>query len=163
MTFKNLVLLYLRSNKANYKELRSYLSGNYTSPDSSININEQSVRTALYRLKKQGLIENQKGTWIITKHGEKYTASDNQPLKFFQKNIIHKTSRRILCMFDIPEHERFKRDWLRKQLEILDFTLLQQSVWIGPAPLPQEFLAYTKEIGVLPYIKFLEVTNRDII
>jgi DNA-binding transcriptional regulator PaaX len=163
MTLKNLLLLYLKSNKANYKELRGYLSGNYTAPDSSANINEQSVRTVLYRLKKQGLIENRQGTWIITKHGEKYTTNHNQPLKFFEKTIAYKTSRRILCMFDIPEHERYKRDWLRKQLEILDFTLLQQSVWIGPAPLPQEFLAYTKEIAVLPYIKFLEVTNRDII
>jgi len=165
MTLAQILLAYLKSNKADYRELRKLLYG-YSDSVSILkhkNLNDQTIRTTLYRLKKKGLVLNEKGTWDITHRGEKYIDDNQQPLKFFRREAIKSKSRKIICMFDIPEDIRYKRNWLRSQLELLDFTSLQQSVWIGPAPLPTEFISYLKEIELLIYIKFLEVTNDSLI
>ena len=46
---------------------------------------------------------------------------------------------RIVC-FDILEHQRKKRRWIREALLGLGYRQLQKSVWIGYAPLQESFL-----------------------
>jgi DNA-binding transcriptional regulator PaaX len=43
-------------------------------------------------------------------------------------------------IFDIPERERKKRDWIRSQLVSFGFEPLQKSVWSGGSPLPKNFI-----------------------
>ena len=66
-------------------------------------------------------------------------------------------------MFDIPETKRVDRNWLRTQLRKIDFMMVQQSVWLGPAPLPQALVSALKDLGLLEYLKFFEVKEKDII
>ena len=45
-----------------------------------------------------------------------------------------------VIIFDIPEKERYKRDWIRVSLLQLGFKMLQKSVWIGKVKIPEEFI-----------------------
>ncbi|MBP6925455.1 MAG: hypothetical protein KBC22_00115 [Candidatus Pacebacteria bacterium] len=160
MTISQLLLAYLKSNKANYKELRKLLHGQ---GDAGENFEDQSIRNTLSRLKKRGLLSYENGEWNITQKGKIFNDKQEQPLRFFKRVREKSKEQKVICMFDIPEDNRYKRDWLRAQLELLDFTLLQQSVWIGPAPIPKDFVMYLKTIHILEHIRFLEVTNDNLI
>jgi len=162
MTLSDILLAYLKSNKSNYKEMRKYLHG-YSKTHQEKEPSNQTISTTLYRLKKRGLLTKDSETFQTTYQGNKYLDTNNKSLKFFHRDQKKNSSRKIICMFDIPEDIRHKRNWLRNQLEILDFALLQNSVWIGPAPLPRDFVAYLTKLELTQHIKFLEVTNKDII
>ena len=53
-----------------------------------------------------------------------------------------------MVMFDIPETKKAEREWLRWHLKKFDYLMLQKSVWVGPSPLPKEFLNYVERIGI---------------
>jgi CRISPR associated protein Cas2 len=54
----------------------------------------------------------------------------------------------LLVIYDIPDNKKIVRDWFRRQLRSFDFIMIQRSVWVGPSPLPAEFVTYVKEIGL---------------
>ena len=49
---------------------------------------------------------------------------------------------------DIPEGKKKERDWFRRQLMKFEYIMIQKSVWVGPSPLPKDFLDYLKEIKI---------------
>ena len=51
-------------------------------------------------------------------------------------------------MYDIPTAFRKERDWFRRHLVKFGYIMIQKSVWVGPAPLPKDFLDYLKEIKI---------------
>ncbi|MBU2101460.1 hypothetical protein KKH05_01975 [Patescibacteria group bacterium] len=106
----------------------------------------------LYRLKKQGLIEQKEGKWRTTNQG-KNTLND--------KNYYEKEADNILKMvtFDIPEEIASQRSWLRSALKNLGFKLLQQSVWVGKVKLPERFLSELKKRHLLEYVEILSVVK----
>lgn len=53
-----------------------------------------------------------------------------------------------IVSFDIPEKERRKRNWLRRELLACDYTTLHQSVFIGQRPLPHEFIKKIDELNL---------------
>jgi DNA-binding transcriptional regulator PaaX len=167
MSLSKLLIVYLSSNKASYKKLRSLLHSGKLHQQQSLEktkhaYNEQTLRTTLYRLQKKGLLEKDGQNWNVTAQARKEHKERLIPAQFTYRTQPKSKNRKIICMFDVPESERIKRNWLRSQLEVLDFTLLQQSVWIGPAPLPTTFIALLEEFDCKKYIRFLEVTNDDI-
>lgn len=56
-------------------------------------------------------------------------------------------------MFDIPEPKKAEREWFRFHLKKFNYEMIQRSVWVGPSPLPKEFLDYLKEIKLTEYVK----------
>jgi len=54
------------------------------------------------------------------------------------------SSKNLLVMYDIPHTKKKERDWFRRQLKNFDFIMIQKSVWVGPSPLPKDFLDYLK-------------------
>lgn len=58
------------------------------------------------------------------------------------------SSKNLLLIYDIPEGRKKERDWFRRQLKNFDFAMIQRSVWVGPSPLPGDFLTYLKRIGL---------------
>ena len=60
-----------------------------------------------------------------------------------------KTSpKNLIVMYDIPHDMKKERDWFRRQLIKFDYIMIQKSVWVGPSPLPKDFLDYLKEIKI---------------
>jgi DNA-binding transcriptional regulator PaaX len=54
----------------------------------------------------------------------------------------------LIVMYDIPHNLKKERDWFRRQLINFGYIMIQKSVWVGPSPLPKEFLDYLKEIKI---------------
>jgi CRISPR-associated endonuclease Cas2 len=54
----------------------------------------------------------------------------------------------LIVMYDIPHNQKKERDWFRRHLIKFGYIMIQKSVWVGPSPLPKEFLEYTKEIKI---------------
>ncbi len=119
------------------------------------------TRTTLHRLQGQGLVVNDSGLWRITRRGLMYL-----------KNVLpahtrmlrkQRTEKRMIIAFDIPERYRRKRNWLRLELGVLGFTMLQKSVWFGPAPLPKSFIRSLEELRLIPFMKFFEARESEIV
>lgn len=54
----------------------------------------------------------------------------------------------LIVMYDIPDRLKKERDWFRRQLIKFGYVMIQKSVWVGPSPLPKEFMKYLKEIKI---------------
>lgn len=65
-----------------------------------------------------------------------------------------------IIIFDIPEDERRKRDWLRSALKNLKFSMLQKSVWAGKRKLPPRFLDDLKRQNIISYIDIFTINKR---
>ena len=124
---------------------------------------EATLRVTLSRLKKRGLVRNEKGRWWLTKNGKGFLARllVRRPVLFSH----HKQQREknMIVAFDIPESRRLARNWLRANLVHLGFIMLQKSVWFGPAPLPKELIAAMQEWKILSCVKFFEAKESDIV
>ncbi len=70
-----------------------------------------------------------------------YNISFNSP---FKSNQV----RNLLVMYDVPANMKRERDWFRRHLVRFGYIMIQKSVWVGPSPLPKEFLNYLKEIKI---------------
>lgn len=135
-------------------------------------IPNNTIRCTLSRLKKQGLVDRTADGWQITKTGEKYwreklsrsdvstpTATDTGSATATRSN----SSDLMIVLYDIPESRRPERDWLRRELQWLGFEMKQQSVWIGPAPLPQELIQALKRLQLIRFCNFFRVKKEEII
>ena len=115
----------------------------------------ETVSATLSRLKRKGMVglkrkPRQKLLWQITAAGKRHFKTmrkEKIPL-----DLPPKDGKVRLIIFDIPENERQKRDWLRLRLLSCDYTSLQKSVWVGERPLPREMLKELKTRGIAPYI-----------
>ena len=67
--------------------------------------------------------------------------------------------RNLIVMYDIPEDKKKEREWFRRHLQKFDYHMLQRSVWVGPSPLPKDFLAYVKSIGLSKQIRTLKLAK----
>ena len=119
------------------------------------------------KLKKEGLVaETKKGKLTITKNGEDYLEEKSQTPSWFKTyKIIRNPNKNklILVIFDIPEIQRIKRDWLRFQLSNLEFRFLQKSVMFSNNILPKEFIDDLKKYELLPHVHIFSVTKKGTI
>lgn len=122
--------------------------------------NKNSCKSALSRLKKNGYVENMEGNWRITNKGNEYLDARAEVLRQFDSPFTQKSPKNLIVLFDIPEHARNKRDWLRWHLKKFDYEMIQRSVWIGPSPLPKDFVNYLKSIKLHKYIKTYKTPSK---
>jgi len=115
-------------------------------------LKQESIRVTLSRLHKKKYMNYSPSGWYLTKAG-KYRAKNIGLLRYlpspFEKNSPHVT----IVSFDIPELDRKIRNWLRNQIKIFGYEMLQQSLWIGPGPLPVTFLNRLKELSIRENVK----------
>ena len=90
--------------------------------------NKNSCKSALSRLKKNGYVENMEGNWRITNKGNEYLDARAEVLRQFDSPFTQKSHKNLIVLFDIPEHARNKRDWLRWHLKKFDYEMIQRSV-----------------------------------
>jgi DNA-binding PadR family transcriptional regulator len=131
-------------------------------------IERQKFYSLLHHLQKEGFVEKHKNKekrnsfWKITLKGKKKL----KEIKEKQNNILPKTKYEAqkdnefkIIIFDIPEKDRRKRNWLRQNLLALEFSPLQKSVWGGNTKLPEDFLKELKELSILPYLEIFAVSK----
>ena len=115
------------------------------------NRKKQSIRNEFNRLSIKGYIDKRNGHFYINKEGKTFLEHYKQ-LKSF-KDVGNIGPKNLLLIYDIPEDKKREREWFRRNLVKLSFIMIQKSVWVGPSPLPKEFIDYTKSIGLKDGIK----------
>lgn len=89
----------------------------------------------------------------ITSEGKNKIQRDF-PMLTFQKKQWDRKWR--IVMFDIEEINRKVRDRLRAKLRELGFGMLQESVFISPHDILQDFIEFSESIGIKDYLYVLE-------
>jgi CRISPR/Cas system-associated endoribonuclease Cas2 len=117
------------------------------------------------KLKRDGLIKTggpQNIPPALTKKGReklerlRSTGSVSLP----QKTYSFETSSLLtIVAFDIPEREKWKREWLRGVLKRLGLTMIQKSVWTGKIKIPQEFVDDLSRMKILDSVEIFQVTR----
>ena len=120
---------------------------------------KQSVRNALHRLKKEGYIRRDGDFLFAMPKSQKYIESKKAKFPVFDSKIKENSSKNLLVMFDIPEDRKAEREWFRFHLKKFGYEMIQKSVWVGPSPLPKEFLNYVKEINLENNIKTFKLAR----
>lgn len=118
-----------------------------------------SVRTTLYRLRRNGLVTNEGSEWKLTAQGKQFYKREKNPV-YLPSPFKPKSPDYLLLCFDVPESERKLRDWLRTQLKIFGYRMVQKSLWIGPGPLPKEFNDRIAELKIKPHIKIFNLAKK---
>jgi len=127
---------------------------------------EQKYYNLVYYLKRGGFLKekhkNNKKLFILTIKGkEKLSYLKRQrveklpELSYFKKE----SDKFIIVIFDIPEVERKKRNWLRAALGNLGLKMIQKSVWMGKVKIPKEFLADIHKLKLVDYIEIFEISK----
>ena len=115
-------------------------------------IEKNVFRQNIYRLNKKGIIKNSDGKYALSKKGRLLYAS---PYKTILATPLE--TKRIIVLFDIPESKKKVREWLRMQIRLWGFTMIQKSVWLGHGPLPEEFDERLRLLGVEKNVKVFNV------
>ncbi|KKQ34177.1 MAG: hypothetical protein US50_C0059G0010 [Candidatus Nomurabacteria bacterium GW2011_GWB1_37_5] len=118
-----------------------------------------SISSTLYRLRKKSLVENSSKQWYLTPTGREYVKKKTNTLKYFLNNFPKNAPKNLMVMFDIPEIKKAEREWFRWHLKKFQYLMIQKSVWIGPSPLPKEFMDYIKEIGLKESVKTFKLSK----
>ncbi|HEY5588385.1 MAG TPA: CRISPR-associated endonuclease Cas2 [Candidatus Paceibacterota bacterium] len=113
----------------------------------------KSIRDTIDRLKRKNIIEKEISGIILSKYGKEYVKKKFDSLKQFDKPENISKEKNLLVMFDVPTERKSEREWLRWHLKKFGYIMIQQSVWVGPSPLPKEFNNYIKSIKLDNCIK----------
>jgi len=117
-------------------------------------LNKQVFNNNLYRLQKKGVLgfDSEKNILINKNNLKRHTLFT----KIREKPI---GDTKIMVLFDIPEKKRKTRNWLRLQLKLWDFEMLQQSVWLGKGPLSKEFTNRLLLLDISKCVKIFKIQN----
>jgi|SRR3989344_8064019 len=77
----------------------------------------------------------------------------------FSSPFTKDSPKNLIVMYDVTEQKKKERDWFRRQLKNFDYTMIQRSVWVGPSPLPKEFLEYVRRIGLKNQFKVFKLAK----
>lgn len=118
-----------------------------------------AFNVALHRLRAKEYVIEKSERYTLTAKGRVYTEKRLARLHTFNTSV--KSSRKqLLVLFDIPESRKAEREWFRWHLKKFNYQMVQKSVWVGPAPLPKEFVKYVKDIGLRETVKTFTLANR---
>lgn len=148
------ILAFLMSNRnsATFKRLLR--------ADSLSDVDERCLRTTLSRLHRRQYVTNSNSGWSITDRGKREISRLGSQYITCPFNIH--AVKNTLIAYDIPENNRKVRSWLRNQLQIFNYTILQQSLWFGPGPLPLTFLHRLRDLGLAEKVKIFTVKKKEI-
>lgn len=115
-----------------------------------------TVSCALSRLKRNGMVSTRgpkkKTVWLITARGKNHFKKISTAMVPI---LPLDDGKARMVVFDIPEEERKKRDWLRRRLLLCEYEPLQKSVWIGSRPLPAELMNELRSRRLISYIHII--------
>lgn len=120
---------------------------------------KDTLRLTINRLEKKNLIEKELTGIVLSPNGKKYVQRKIDSLRNFDKPKEISTIKNLLVMFDMPINKKAEREWFRWHLKKFGYIMIQQSVWIGPSPLPKEFLEYISEIKLKECIKTFKLAK----
>ena len=119
----------------------------------------KSFQVTISRLRQKGIIKKELTGIILSKYGKEYVKKKFDSLKQFNKPNNLSKDKNLLVMFDVPTERKGEREWFRWHLKKFGYIMIQQSVWVGPSPLPKEFNDYVKSIKLDRCIKTFKLAK----
>jgi len=138
------ILKELLNSRINYKGVPVNLFG----MPKFKNYSKRTLRSSIDRLAKKEMIQKELNGFVLTANGRKYLKKKEDSLKSFLKPSEINSDKNLLVIFDVPNSQKAKREWFRWHLKKFGYVMIQKSVWVGPSPLPEDFLEYLKEINL---------------
>lgn len=127
---------------------------NFSSTGKKKEFQEKTIRQSIRRLRKHGFVEKKNNKLLLSIKGRKIVRYVLTRKKIFDKKWDNKFR---VVIFDIPEKMRRDRNWLRQELYVLQYKLLQKSVFIGKYPLPADLIKSIKNKSIGNYVNYLLV------
>ncbi len=155
MTIKEQILEILNTRTGYYKGIPI----NILSLPVFRNRNQKSVKNEYYYLCKEGFISTEDKNLILTEKGRSFLKNKILRENNFTFSFGEKAPKDLLIMYDIPEDKKPEREWFRRHLVNFGYIMIQRSVWVGPSPLPKEFMDYVKKIGLLDNLKTFKLAK----
>ena len=122
---------------------------------------KRKLAVVIHRLKKDGFVKPRPTTygWITAKGLEKI---ERLKLAVFLKKKTTPVSEDSIKIFsfDIPQDLKGCREWLRSYMKSLDYSIVQKSVMMGTAKIPEEFLERLRGLELLQYIQIFTVGQK---
>ena len=120
---------------------------------------KQSINNTLSRLNKNGYVLKENDFLSLLPRGRKYV--ENKKVRFltFTSPYKKESPKNLIVMFDIPEVKKAKREWFRFHLRQFGYEMIQKSVWVGPSPLPKDFLNYVNDLKLRECIKTFKLAK----
>jgi hypothetical protein len=115
-------------------------------------------------LKYKGVTVNSFGIPVIALNKFDPTKTKKEGRKYYQYRCFEfnykvGSSRDLVVMYDFPKDKIKERNWFRRHLQKFGYIMIQKSVWVGPSPLPKDFLNYVKSVGFLNQIVTLKLAK----
>lgn len=150
--------VFLTSYARSYRNARRIMMRGTTQSKNDTQI-RQSFYNLLARLKQEGLVlpEKHGASWKLTEKGRAWLSRQSW-LRMFLPTGVRDCQK--IVVFDIPESAKAKRQWLRNNLALFGFTMLQRSVWIGDQQLPEQFIAQIHRLGLDKHVHIFAVAKR---
>ena len=112
------------------------------------------IKSAASRLKSKGLLKFENGYYVLTADGEKvlrrWQLADyklTKPKKWDKKWRI--------VIFDIPQELHRERNRLRRKLKMMNFHMMQKSVFVFPYPCEEELAEVCQKLRLSDYIDII--------
>ena len=121
---------------------------------------DQTIRTNLRRLEKQGLVarDPKRKICFLTEEGENFIGYIEDRYLLLKQPWDGKLR---IVIFDIPENKRYWRKWLRRELILLQYVQAQKSVYVGKIPLPKSLYEEIAKSGLQKNIFVLTAGEID--
>ena len=123
------------------------------------NYSRNTLSGSLTYMRQKGFLEYDDEVMNITQKGREYVKRKIDSLKQFNCKLEKDAPKNLIAMFDIPETKKAEREWLRWHLKKFHYLMIQKSVWVGPSPLPGEFLDYLERIGIKDGLKTFKLAK----
>jgi phenylacetic acid degradation operon negative regulatory protein len=124
-------------------------------------VDDSSVRSAVYRLKRRGLLtaakEDGAAGYALSAAAQLILADGDR--RIFQRPHAEAGEGWLLAAFSVPESERDKRHQLRSRLTWLGFGTVSAGVWIAPAHLLDETRETLRRNGLDVYVELFRAEH----
>ncbi len=94
------------------------------------------------------------GVLRLTKKGEQKALQGKAKVRMLQPR---KDGKMIMLMYDIPKSRQNVREVFRDQLELLDYQMLQKSVWVSNKDVLEETERTAREYNLSPHINIFVI------
>jgi len=117
------------------------------------------IRSSTDRMARNDLIKKELNGFVMIAKGRNYLKRKEDSLKSFSKSIKVNSVKNLVVMFDVPMARKAEREWFRFHLKKFGYMMIQKSVWVGPSPLPKDFLQYMEEIKLKNCVKTFKLAR----
>jgi phenylacetic acid degradation operon negative regulatory protein len=124
-------------------------------------LSEQSVRSAVSRMCRAGLLESRrkgaKSYYSLTESGSSLLTEGAR--RIFERKAIRWDGTWTVIVYFIPEEKREARDRLRPDLGLLGFGALSEATWISPNNLQKEVEETVDRLGIREYVQVFQAKH----